>query len=103
MQIFINGLVSGAAIALLAVAFQAVYLPTRVFFIGLAGIYSATPFIAHAVMKAGGPGWLLPEALRFLHLPDAQAANLRMLTYGLLLVLMMHFRPQGIAGEYRME
>lgn len=46
---------------------------------------------------------LLPEALRFLHLPDAQAANLRMLTYGLLLVLMMHFRPQGIAGEYRME
>jgi branched-chain amino acid transport system permease protein len=58
MQILINGLVSGAAIALLAVAFQAVYLPTRVFFIGLAGIYSATPFIAHAVMKAGGPGWL---------------------------------------------
>lgn len=46
---------------------------------------------------------LLPEALRFLALPDAQAANLRMLIYGLLLVLMMHFRPQGIAGKYRME
>lgn len=46
---------------------------------------------------------LLPEALRFLHLPDAQAANLRMLIYGLLLVLMMHFRPQGIAGTYRMQ
>jgi hypothetical protein len=36
MQIFINGIVSGAAIALLAVAFLAVYLPTRVFYISLA-------------------------------------------------------------------
>jgi len=58
MQILINGLVSGSAIALLALGFQAVYLPTRVFFIGLAGIYSATPFVAHAVLKAGGPPWL---------------------------------------------
>ena len=32
----------------------------------------------------------LPEVLRFLDLPDAQAANLRLLIYGLLLVLMMH-------------
>jgi len=46
---------------------------------------------------------LLPEALRFLQLPDALAANLRMLIYGMLLILMMHFRPQGIAGQYRME
>ena len=46
---------------------------------------------------------LLPEALRFLTLPDAQAANLRLLIYGLLLILMMHFRPQGIAGEYRVQ
>lgn len=46
---------------------------------------------------------LLPEALRFLALPDAHAANLRMLIYGLLLVVLMHIRPQGIAGEYRMQ
>jgi branched-chain amino acid transport system permease protein len=46
MQILVNGLISGAAIALLAVAFQTVYLPTRVFFLGLAGIYSLAPFIA---------------------------------------------------------
>jgi branched-chain amino acid transport system permease protein len=58
MQILINGLVSGSSIALLALAFQAVYLPTRVFFIGLAGVYSATPFIAYAFQKAGAPGWL---------------------------------------------
>ena len=46
---------------------------------------------------------LLPEALRFVALPDAIAANMRLLIYGVLLVLMMQFRPQGIAGEYRME
>ena len=45
----------------------------------------------------------LPELLRFFNLPDAQAANLRLAIYGLLLVLMMHFRPQGISGEYRLN
>jgi len=46
---------------------------------------------------------LLPEALRFLYLPDAVAANLRLLAYGLLLVIMMHLRPQGLAGVYRYQ
>ena len=46
---------------------------------------------------------LLPEALRFLALPDAIAANVRLLAYGLLLVLMMHLRPQGLAGVYRYQ
>lgn len=45
----------------------------------------------------------LPELFRFLNLPDAQAANLRLAIYGLFLVLMMHFRPQGLAGEYRLN
>jgi branched-chain amino acid transport system permease protein len=45
----------------------------------------------------------LPEVLRLLALPAAQAANLRLLVYGLLLILFVHFRPQGIAGEYRVE
>lgn len=45
----------------------------------------------------------LPELLRFAHLPDAIAANLRLGIYGLLLVLMMHFRPQGLSGEYRLN
>lgn len=44
---------------------------------------------------------LLPEALRFLQLPDAVAANVRLLAYGLLLIIMMHLRPQGLAGTYR--
>lgn len=48
-----------------------------------------------------GAGLLLaiPELLRVLHIPPAAAANLRMAAYGLLLVLFVHLRPQGIAGE----
>lgn len=45
MQIFLNGLISGLAIALLAVGFQMAYLPTRVFFVGLAGLYTLAPYV----------------------------------------------------------
>ena len=45
MQIFLNGLISGLAIALLAVAFQVVYLPTRIFFVGLGGLYALVPYV----------------------------------------------------------
>jgi branched-chain amino acid transport system permease protein len=55
------------------------------------------PIVGAALLLA------LPEALRFAHMPEVMAANVRLMIYGFLLVLMMHFRPQGIAGEYRME
>lgn len=45
----------------------------------------------------------IPEVLRLLAIPDPIAANLRLLAYGLLLILMMHWRPQGLAGKYRFE
>lgn len=45
----------------------------------------------------------IPELLRFSHFPDAAAANIRLLAYGALLVVMAHFRPKGLAGEYRLE
>ncbi len=44
------------------------------------------------------------ELLRPELLPDGlDDANLEMLIYGVLLVLMMHWRPQGLAGEYRIQ
>jgi branched-chain amino acid transport system permease protein len=46
---------------------------------------------------------LLPELLRALYLPDAIAANIRQIIYGLLLVLLMRFRPQGFWGDYRFD
>lgn len=43
----------------------------------------------------------LPEALRFLGMPDAIAANMRQVIYGLVIIIMLRFRPQGLRGEYR--
>ncbi len=42
----------------------------------------------------------LPEALRFVGMPNSVAANMRQIFYGLLLVLFMMFRPEGLMGEY---
>lgn len=42
---------------------------------------------------------VLPEVLRFVGMPDAIAANMRQIIYGLVLVLVMYFRPQGLWGE----
>jgi len=46
---------------------------------------------------------LIPEALRLISIPDAIAANVKLMVYGVLLVVLMHFRNQGIAGEYKIE
>lgn len=46
---------------------------------------------------------LVPESLRFLHMPDVIAGNVRLMIYGILIVVMMHVRPQGLAGEYRLK
>lgn len=42
---------------------------------------------------------LLPETLRFIGLPDSIGASLRMVIYGVFLILVIYFRPQGILGE----
>ncbi len=45
---------------------------------------------------------LLPEILRFVGFPDDIAAQMRQVTYGLILILLMLYRPQGLVGEYRL-
>ena len=42
----------------------------------------------------------LPEALRFVGLPQAAAANIRQVIFGALLVGMMMYRPRGLLGRY---
>ena len=68
-----------------------------------------------AVILVGGSGNLkcpimgavfiiiLPELLRFLRLPDTIALNMRQIIHALTLILLMFFRPQGIAGEYQLN
>ncbi len=43
---------------------------------------------------------IFPEILRFIGLPDAIAAPVRQMLYGLLLILLMLKRPQGVLGKY---
>lgn len=45
---------------------------------------------------------LLPEILRFVGFPTDIAAQMRQVVYGLLLVLLMLYRPQGLMGEYKL-
>lgn len=58
MQIIFNGLCNGALIALLAMAFVIVYLPTKVFYIALAGVYVLAAYVTKQLMAWGLPWYL---------------------------------------------
>ncbi len=45
---------------------------------------------------------LLPEALRFVGMPNDIAAQMRQVIYGVILILLTLYRPQGLAGEYKL-
>lgn len=44
---------------------------------------------------------VFPELLRFLGMPSSIAAPMRQMIYGLLLVVLMIWRPQGLLGKFR--
>lgn len=45
---------------------------------------------------------LLPEILRFVGFPSDIAAQMRQVVYGVILILLMLYRPQGLMGEYKL-
>jgi branched-chain amino acid transport system permease protein len=45
---------------------------------------------------------LLPEILRFVGFPSDIAAQMRQVVYGVILIVLMLYRPQGLIGEYRL-
>jgi branched-chain amino acid transport system permease protein len=62
------------------------------------GMGSISGSVAGAVILV-----IFPELLRFLGMPSAIAAPMRQMIYGLLLVVLMLKRPQGIMGAYRFK
>jgi len=44
---------------------------------------------------------IFPELLRFLGMPSSVAAPLRQMIYGLLLIILMLYRPKGILGKFQ--
>jgi branched-chain amino acid transport system permease protein len=65
MQVLLNGLISGSTLALLALAFTVVYLPTSIFYVALGAIYAVAPFITWECLKHGWP-WYLAVATSIL-------------------------------------
>lgn len=57
MQVFVNGLSQGLVLALLAVAFQLVYLPTRIFFVAMAAVASLAPYVFAWMQHLSVPIW----------------------------------------------
>jgi len=55
----------------------------------------AGPFVGALILLA------VPEALKFLAIPDTVAAPMRQILYGALLILFMFVRPEGILGRAR--
>ena len=45
---------------------------------------------------------LVPEILRFIGFPPDIAAQMRQLIYGVILIVLMLYRPQGLLGEYKL-
>ena len=45
---------------------------------------------------------LLPEILRFVGFPTDIAAQMRQVVYGVIVILLMLYRPQGLIGEYKL-
>jgi len=46
---------------------------------------------------------IIPELLKFAAIPEEIAHQTRNLLYGLLLIIFMMFRPQGLIGEYKLK
>ncbi len=63
-QILVNGFISGLVIALLGMAFTLASLPTRVFHVALAGVYTVAPFVVWSLWKTTWhPAWGVAAAL----------------------------------------
>jgi len=66
-------------------------------FIGGIGSRVWGPIVGAAVVV------ILPELLRFVGLPDAVAASLRQVIYGVVLIVLMFLRPQGLLGNAKLK
>ena len=66
-------------------------------FIGGIGSRVLGPVLGAAVVV------VLPVLLRFVGLPDTVAANLREVIYGIVLVVLMFIRPQGLLGNAKLK
>jgi branched-chain amino acid transport system permease protein len=65
MQILLNGAITGLIVAVMALAFTVVYLPTRIFYIALGGVYALAPFLVWTGLQWGW-AWYVAVAVTLL-------------------------------------
>ncbi|ADB49093.1 branched-chain amino acid ABC transporter permease [Conexibacter woesei] len=101
------------AISAALAAVAGIFLALNLSFVNPQAFEPQATFIGYAALILGGLAsywgvafgavvmWTLLEASRFINLPleDTQIASLRFIVVGLLLILLMAFRPQGIFGN----
>ena len=99
---------AGAAVAGVLQAYDLRFIDPTLFTIQL------TVFVWAALYVGGCGSWLgnivgplllfgMPEALRFVGLAGTTVAEIRDILYGALLIAVTIYRPQGIAGTYRVR
>lgn len=79
----------------------------------LASLDNAILFLSMVMVGGTGNFWgpcvgagsvlCLPELLRWAKVSGPSLGHVQLLAYGLLLIALMHGRPQGLAGRYRIE
>ena len=101
-------LVLSAALSALPGALFAAY----VSYVDPAGFAIGESVLVLAMLVVGGSGnvrgplagaalkVLLPESLRFAGMPSEVAGPMREIIFGILLIVLMYFKPKGIAGDY---
>ena len=57
LQVIANGIVTGSSIALMALVFQLVFLPIRVFHVALGAVFTGVPYGAWLALQGGLPTW----------------------------------------------
>jgi branched-chain amino acid transport system permease protein len=55
LQTFFNGLVNSLWIAVVAVSFSLVYVPTRIFCLAIAGVFTLAPYLFYSTLNVGIP------------------------------------------------
>lgn len=102
--------VIGAAIAAVAGSIYASYISfvDPIGFIVLEAVFILTVIVIgglasnHGVIVGAVIFILLNELLRFIGLPDLIAGQMRQVIFGIILIALMMYRPQGLFGEYKL-
>jgi len=90
LQVLINGIVTGALYALLAVGFGLIYSSTKIFHLAHGAVYTAAAYFCLLALQLSGHGQTQPGLSRFLM---AAAGSLALVVLLILIIEVIVYRP----------